>query len=263
MKPQHTVFLLAAVMTMGAYEGCGPHDASFKTDDKPIRHTLVVNNNNILKDGLSSFMPQDANKNSGTDPLNFVYTPVLSPENTDLGLLSRLLLAEVRGPGSSDYVAADSIKGMSAIRSILENIKKCPAKFGALSASLHDVITAKNQFAGFERGAKPKAIQDVKEVIDSKLNPPGNTQKYKAYWEAMFNITQNSTVNDPFGSITKIGNKSVEPGTWGVRTTTKGTPGTNYVLLPRGNDLAGQDFFTIETGLIEHATRANLCFPRS
>ena len=75
----------------------------------------------------------------------------LPPINTDEGLEVRVLLAEVRGPQQAGYNLADATIAMQWMHIILRNRIADPQPFGASDGTLKAVVTARNQFAGFEK----------------------------------------------------------------------------------------------------------------
>ena len=60
----------------------------------------------------------------------------------DGGILSRLLIAECRGPGFSDYDEEEAKKAMKAMRAVVENRKQKPSLFLAAGNSTLQIVTA-------------------------------------------------------------------------------------------------------------------------
>ena len=212
-----------------------------------VSYTITVRNEGYVQRYIGTFAQSEANSNSGTDDAKKIYLCVVPPASTDTGLLSRLMLNEVQNPSASNYALADSTKGMMAIRALVENRKRKPSLFYASGTSTTAIITANSpseQFAGFGGGISTSANTRALRV----LTPPANTADYAAYWNALLSAVS-GTVADPFAGVTTVGSQSVQGGTWGVRTAGSAAPGGSFVLLP-GGAVAGQDFYTIKSGLI-------------
>lgn len=220
------------------YDSCGVTTS--------VRYVVTVSKGLVQQSYVGTFTPSEANADAGTDPAKLVYTAILDSAQTDSGLLSRLLLAEVKNPGFSSYDASGATTGMQAIASLVRNRGTSPSTFGASDGSVRGIITAPGQFAGFSGGVSATIEQRVARVT----TPATALVAFKAFWESMFSIAEGNSVTDPFATVTKIGGKDVEAGTWGVRTAGTGSPGSNFVLEPDGADIAGQDFYTIVKGLI-------------
>ena len=213
-----------------------------------VRYVVTISKGVVQQRYVGTFTSSEANQNAGTDPAKLIYTAILDSADTDAGLMSRLLLAEVKNPGFTSYDASQATTGMQAIASIVSNRGRSPSTFGASDGSVRGIITAPGQFAGFSGGVSPTIEQRVARVT----TPATALVDFKAFWESMFSIAESNSVTDPFATVTKIGNKDVEAGTWGVRTAGSGSPGSNFVLEPGGADISGQDFYTVVKGLIRH-----------
>lgn len=211
-----------------------------------VRYVLTINNAGLSQVRSGTFEKSEANGGASTDESKIAYTAVLAPEGANEGLISRLLLAEIRNPSSSAYSASDSETGMRAIRSIVENRKKKPSIFNATGSSTQAIITARGQFAGFEGGIS----EAIRQRTNSLVNPGGNSAKYLDFWRDIFRISEAGSITDPFAQVTSVGSVSVEPGTYGVRTAGSSEPGGSFVALSAGKNIAGQDFYTLKKGTL-------------
>lgn len=214
----------------------------------PVRYSVTILNSGVSVPHYGVFLPAEANEDAGTDAGKLLYTARLPPVNGDAGLIARLLMAEVKSPAYVDsYDEVSSEKAMRALRSILENRKRSPSLFMANNSSVSSIVTAEGQFEGFSGGVSASIIDRINKLC----NPVGGTASFKTYWGNVFTVSEAATVVDPYSNVSKIGDVNVEPGTWGVRTTGSGSPGSNFVLLPGASDLGGQSFFSLKKGLIK------------
>lgn len=211
-----------------------------------VRYVLTINNAGLSRARAGTFEKSEANGGSSTNATKIAYTAVLSPEGTDEGLVSRLLLAEIRNPSAATYSASDSEIGMRAIRSIVENRKKKPSIFNASSSSTSAIITARGQFAGFDGGIS----EVIRQRTNALVNPAGNSSKFVDFWNDVFRISEAASVIDPYASVTVVAGVNVEPGTYGVRTAGSSEPGGSFVALSTGKNIAGQDFYTLKKGTL-------------
>ena len=157
---------------------------------------------------------------------------VLPPIHTDEGLETRMLLAEVRGPGEPGYNQTDALLAMQWMHVIVKNRLERPTLFGAHKATLQDIIKAPNQFAGF--GRYPVLDPLVQHNVEAKLHI-ANAEKdrrapsYQAYINAAIATAKLQIITDP------------SPGkllAW--RTAGASSPGDNFTFF---RTLLGNDYY--------------------
>jgi hypothetical protein len=183
----------------------------------------------------------------------------LPPLNTDSGIIARMLINEVRGPGYSSYDADLSKKSMRVIKKEVENRLTKPNFFNASGATnAIGIITAPGQYDGFSKNSAGNIVisQSVQNNIDSivaKANsgPPG---PYAQFVQNCIDVA-NGTISslDPFANITNIGGQSVEGDVYGHRTAGSSHPGGSFVAIPDNDGHAtdgvfnNQQFYTLKT----------------
>lgn len=172
--------------------------------------------------------------------------------NTDAGLFSRLLIAESRSPSNPAYKADEVLKGMKAMKAVVNNRLLKPSVFGAPGGkNFLDIVTAPGQFAGFSKNPQGKLVVDtqVQQRIDDAVAKANSGQPGK-FHEFVTNAINVATAppDDPFSSLTKIGNIEVKPGAFGWRTEGSSAPGGFFVKIPAGDSgaLGGNQFFAVK-----------------
>jgi len=212
----------------------------------PVRYVVTVKKPFKTQIYIKSFEPSEANGNTVTDPGKLVYTAMLDSVDTDTGLLSRMLLAEVSNPTLPGYDPAQVAIGINALWSIVNNRKIDPGRFRASSASTHDIITAPHQFPEFD----PRNAARLEASLARKTTPPNKLEEFRVLWNMVFSVAESASVPDPFINVTRIGDTDVEPGTWGVFTAGRGSPGSTFVLEPGGTNISGQNYYSVVLGVV-------------
>lgn len=180
-------------------------------------------------------------------------TAITLPDaNTDAGLFSRLLIAESRSPSSPAYKADEVLKGMKAMKAVVNNRLQKPSVFGAPGGKIFlDIVAAPGQFAGFSKNAQGKLViaTTVQQRIDDAVAKANSGQpgKFHEFVTNALNVAA-APPDDPFASLTKIGNIEVKPGAFGWRTEGSSDPGGFFVKIPAANSgaIAGNQFFAVE-----------------
>lgn len=178
------------------------------------------------------------------------YTAVLAAPETDAGLIALMLINETIAPGNPGYDASEAQTAMKALRAIVENRKVDPGTFSSRSSSTRDIIitpASKCQFDKFCGSISNTAINHAKEVLVPlyKLK----MDEYKTYYESLFTAAESSSADDPYKATTKIGDVNIESGSFAVFRS-GGNPGGSFVRFPDGQDISGQDFFGLKTGVL-------------
>lgn len=183
----------------------------------------------------------------------------LPPITTEEGVVARLMLAEVKTPGYSDYSADDSKRSMRIIKKVLENRLTKPGLFNASGATNEiDIITAPNQFDGFSKDSSGNLVisSTVQARIDdivAKANsgPPG---PYANFVQNAIDVANGTiTSMDPFKDISNINGQSVEGDAYGFKTHPSSHPGGSFVAIPDNDGHAtdgifnGQQFYTLSS----------------
>ncbi|WP_325308100.1 hypothetical protein [Longimicrobium sp.] len=225
------------------YEACG----GFAQE---VAVTLVINNGRFFQRCYRfALSPADENQDARLDEPLSIYTGVLPPRGTDLGLLARLLVNENPPPGT---VPRDQLKkGMQAVQAVVFNrlaSKEQRITNAPPTATLGQVITASGQFQGFSGGMEKATERRVDERM-TVLVPLQAVSR--PYWEDLFAVL-NGDASDPFAALDKIGAVSVRKGAWALytfselRNTPRG-PGGSYVPIPAAQDgvIAGNQFYTL------------------
>lgn len=165
-----------------------------------------------LRDGMTIIVAWDFHPVGQSDT-------ALDPENTDLGILERILISEVLNPFSKNWKGIkENSKDMLAIGALIDNRYKDPR----YPKTFFKIITEPNQFAGFsskdgELNINTSQATVIKNVLGWATQP-------SAYHDDFVNLVQNAkdiaqkvvdgTVEDPFG----------EGSTLFMRTKNEGTP---------------------------------------
>lgn len=176
----------------------------------------------------------------------------LPPPHTDAGVLSRMLIAECRGPAYPDYDERESYWAMQAMKAVVHNrLFSDPARFGATGARYYaDIICAPGQWAGFGRGPRgewwiePEILQRVDEVVrQANTGTPG---PYHRFVQHALAITYGA-VQDPFAQLRWVEGQAVYPGAYGWRRAGSSPPGGKFVAIPahQGGILAGNQFYAL------------------
>ncbi|MDO6541256.1 hypothetical protein [Photobacterium sanguinicancri] len=167
----------------------------------------------------------------------------LPEKNTEQGLLARLFIAESVNPSSPRYKEVDASTSMLWMRQVIENRKadNKPSRF-AISTNTNvtykDVITARNQFHGFE--GYPSLIESISNnlslimTIANNYNHP-ERETYSNFVTAALNAAKANALakfTDPTSN-----------GLYGWRTKGSSEPGGDFV---KHGNLAGQTFYTLK-----------------
>ncbi len=174
-----------------------------------------------------------------------LFTTITLPDiATDAGIISRLLLAECRGPAFADYDEAAAKSAMKAMRAVVENRKLKPNLFLAAGNTTLQIVTAppgaasdpQRQFAGFFLGADGKlaltaGVQANIDAILARANS-GSPGKFAAFVNNAIAVAQGA-IEDPFAGLTEINGVPVKNGAFGWR--------------PEGNPISGALFVKIPT----------------
>lgn len=183
----------------------------------------------------------------------------LPPITTKEGVIARLMLAEVKNPGYSNYSADDSKQSMRIIDKVLENRLTKPGLFNASGATNEvDIITAPGQFDGFSKDSNGNVVisSSVQQRIDDIMaiansGPPGPYANFVQNAIGVANGTITSL--DPFKDISNINGQSVEGDVYGFRTAGSSAPGGTFVAIPDNDGQAtdgvfnGQQFYTLSS----------------
>lgn len=185
--------------------------------------------------------------------------PIVLPDlQSDDGTLVRLLLVESRNPGYADYDEAKALAGMKAMKAVVDNrLNHVPTgyslkDFSAAGAkNYRDIITAKNQFDGFSKGADGKVV--LKASLETNLGEilkkanTGTPGKYHKFCKNALAVAGEPAA-DPFQDLTKIGDTPVTGRAYGWRTEGSGSPGNNFVAIPekQGGLLLKNQFYTLK-----------------
>lgn len=117
--------------------------------------------------------------------INVLEPLVLPPENTDEGLLARLLLAECIQPSSIYYPGdEESLRTMQYMRLTIENRVAFPNYriFGNPNArTVLGIVTADGQFKGFEHYPKLSELQSTNINDAVRLSNDGSGAKFTIY----------------------------------------------------------------------------------
>ncbi|TRX73681.1 hypothetical protein [Pseudomonas mangiferae] len=176
--------------------------------------------------------------------INVLEPLVLPPENTDEGLLARLLLSEVVQPSAPGYPGAEeTFLSMQLMRQVLENRMSFP-KFSIFSnpssRSMLAIITAGggNEFDGF--GAYPRLSSEKIGSFNVTLRNAndGSHMKFEAYRQHVKNILDVAN-----GRVPKIPGRN-----YGWRTVGAGPAGGSYVPGPI---VGGQQFNTLRDDVLK------------
>lgn len=182
-------------------------------------------------------------KGLGTDaallPITVVDPIALPAENTDDGVLARLLLAETRGPGYANTWRADTAKrAMEWMRIVIANRQANPGPFRAASGSLLDVIKAKGQFHGFEGYPPPIAsvTASIRQLIEAANNDGlPNQDSYITHVRHAISVAQALVLPvDPAGPEHQL---------VGWRTEGAGSPGGSMTHF---QDMGGNSFYRMK-----------------
>jgi hypothetical protein len=124
----------------------------------------------------------------------------LPARTTDEGAVTRLLLAECRGPSYTSYNLADATQCMQLMDLVLWNRVKNPHPFLAKHPTLLSVITAPGQFQGFQYYPSYDAaiVRNLQQILDIANNPKDPRAKVFAdFVSAAIRIAGVTTINDP------------------------------------------------------------------
>jgi hypothetical protein len=209
----------------------------YRNDFTPINVTVFSTPHSSL--GISS-----ASTITGT-----IRTIQLPDLNTDAGVVARLLIAESLTPAYSSYNAAEVLRGMQAMKAVVNNrLRNNPAQFLAPGArTLTDIIVAPNQFEGFSRNSAGQVVLSskvqgqIQGALDlAKSNPSG---LYGTFVSNAIKVA-NDPVDDPFIALTTIGGVPVLPGAFGWKTVGSGSPGPRFIAIP-GGIIGGNQFYAL------------------
>ena len=115
--------------------------------------------------------------------------PVLkfASKDTTLGLVQRVLAAEVRTPGTTGFDLNDSESGLSGVGAVIVNRVQNPKKF---ANTIEDVIKQKGQFQGFANyPTLPSYIEQIVSDLESFANAKGEkVLKYRLHMQNLLNV---------------------------------------------------------------------------
>ena len=158
----------------------------------------------------------------------------LPPRNDSNGLEARLLLAECRSPSFATYGSASAQNCMQLMDLVLWNRVGHPRLFGASSATLRAVVTARGQFAGF--GGYPSYDESIAHRIQEMVNiansaRDGRSSAFRDHVQMAMDIADAPTIQDPSPGLLCA---------W--RTTGSGSPGSSFTAHAT---VLGNDFYFI------------------
>ncbi len=158
------------------------------------------------------------------------------------GAVTRLLMAEARGPSAASYVEADSKTAMQWMVVVLDNrLKNNPGQFMAPNAkTLLDIIKAPKQFAGFSTYPnydaslvnRLQAMLDIANAVKDK-----RSALYTTFIQNAINVGKAAPIADP--CVTAGSKRRL----CGWRTGGSGSPGGRFMLYKSFN---GNDFYSLE-----------------
>jgi hypothetical protein len=166
----------------------------------------------------------------------------LPAKNTVQGAVARILLAEARDPGNSQYKAEDSKTAMQWMKVVLQNrLNNKPAQFMAPHAkTLIDIIKARGQFAGFSNypNYSIKVSDRLQAILDiANAAKDQRSADYTVFVQNAIDVANSPTIADP--------SRAQYPNSKGLsawRTAGTKSPGPRFSSY---KDLAGNSFYLL------------------
>jgi len=184
--------------------------------------------------------------------------PLALPDlQTDEGAIAHLLLSESLTPFSKDYDADQVVRGMKAIRAILDNrLNHVPQKYAAKDVDADGAKTArdvigKGKFQGFSQTGGKIAVSDgVRKRIDDILKQAntGKPGKFYKHVQAALEVAK-SPADDPFKDLKMVGTVAVTGRVYGMyQAAAGGDLGGDFVYIGKdaGGLLGGNKFYTLK-----------------
>ncbi len=215
-----------------------------KADDRMLEQTIRFKANMACQGARITVYEKTSGDRAPLElKINVLEPLVLPPENTDEGLLARLLLSEVVQPSSDKYTGPDeAFLSMQLMRQVLENRISFPkiAMFSnPTSRSMLAVVTANNgsEFEGF--GAYPVLVKDKVVNFNKTISyaNDGSHKDFKAYRRHLQDILDVAN-----GKAPRVSGKY-----YGWRTAGSNPAGGYYVP---GIIVGGQQFNTLREDIL-------------
>jgi hypothetical protein len=144
-------------------------------NERNVKQTLRLepdtNVRAVIRATLSAYLASKPTQKDGiTASVTLTIEPQMAfpPESSELGIVTRMLLAESTTPGDPDFVVEESLESMQWIRHVLLNrLKFGPQYFGTgkKATTIAELIKAPNQVKGFE--SYPGIAKDQATVINA------------------------------------------------------------------------------------------------
>jgi hypothetical protein len=184
--------------------------------------------------------------------------PLTLPDlQTDEGALAHLLLSESLTPFSKDYDFDQVVRGMKAIRAIVDNrLHHIPAKYPAKdldadgAANARDII-GKAKFQGFSlSGGKLAMTAGVQNRIADTLKQAntGKPGKFHKHVQAALDVAKGPP-DDAFKGLKMVGTVAVTGRVYAMfQAAAGGGPGGDFVYIGEANGglLGGNKFYTLK-----------------
>lgn len=214
-----------------------------------VAYTVTVNANGLQRRYFGKFTSSDADGNAGTNIDHLVgicVYPALTSEN---GLLFSYLVTEATLPTAAQFDPQESVREICALKAVVDNrveairgLRVSQEAFGTLNPDRISVLTAPAQFSGFTGGISA----DRQRMLVARCIPVDavgpNSEKYDAFWNAIFSEVFTSLITDPFADPVQIGNTMTNGGTYFVAP--KGANPPHISALNVGTIL-GHDFYSV------------------
>ncbi|MFP8966754.1 hypothetical protein ACKC9G_09280 [Pokkaliibacter sp. CJK22405] len=205
---------------------------------------------------LDAFINDDTSPQPKKDPTTASLEVEVLPEiklpaeNTDEGMLTRMLLVENITPGLPGYNSSEVEECMKWMRFVFINRMKLGSEFFGAGKDIHnlfDFIKAPNQVEGFSN--YPRLSSTLSENLAKyiKIANDGShikNKEYRNYIElamATARLSESNLGEDP--CITKL---------YAWRSSGAASPGKNFVLF---SSKGGQDFYTLTESFIQESSK--------
>jgi hypothetical protein len=172
--------------------------------------------------------------------------------STNVGVLSRLIIAECQNPGYASYTQDDGKFSFRLMQATVSNrLNNNPSQFDAPNAkNFADIITAPGQFEGFtKKDGKVSMSDDVTDRIDEVMGKAnaGHPGAYAQFVQDLL-AQVNGPVNDPLAGVFSIDGTDVEGGVYGWRTVGSDDPKGRFFPIPKqfGGIILGNQFYTLK-----------------